>query len=274
MDDKTLREYRNLRTAGNRASQALRMARYKARMVGEDFPRYYGDKITMELPRGESIVMVLEPDHDADIDERLNVSCEDVERYSEVTEHAHDGWIDRNGRVLFDAAGNRSYRYAWQWWTDNYGFAQFWEDGKREHSRHDAWLRAREMVAESFNVYREAREDGYVGYVVTLHDADGDEVDSDSCGGFEATGDYAGQEAFHAAESMAKARAKYWEARAAEAKRDCIALRKRFSDDASEYRFLRTSPDAARLPSTCEIVRDRLVQLRARHRDALRVVTA
>ena len=274
MDDKTLREYRNLRTAGNRASQALRMARYKARMVGEDFPRYYGDKITMELPRGESIVMVLEPDHDADIDERLNVSREDVALYSDVTEHAHDGWISRDGRVLFDAAGNRSYRHTWQWWTDGYGFAQFWEDGKREHSRHNAWLRAREMVAESFKYYREAREDGYVGYVVTLHDADGDEVDSESCWGFEATGDYAGQEAFHVAESMAEARAKYWKARTAEAKRDAIALRKRFSDDALEYRFLRASPDAARLPSTCGIVRDRLAQLRERHRDALRVVTA
>lgn len=272
MDDKTLREYRNLRAAGNRASQALRMARYNVRMVGKDFSRYYGDKITMELPRGESITMVLEPDHNADIDERLNVSREDVERYSDVMEHAHDGWIDRDGRVLLDMG--RNWHRRWQWWMGGYGFAQFWEDGKREHSRHDAWLRAREMVAESFKYYREVREDGYVSYVVALHDADGDEVDSDSCGGFEATADYAGQEAFRAAESMAEARAKYWKARAAEAKHDAIALRKRFSDDASEYRFLRASPDAARFPSTCEIVRDRLVQLRARHRDALRVVTA
>lgn len=256
------------------ASQCLKIAQYNLRMERAEFPRYAGDAVTMKLPHGESIRIALEHDDDADIDDRLQVETERMLQYEDVTEHASNGWIARDGRVLFDAAGNRSSRYDWLWWSDNYGFAQMWEDGKRGHSRHDAWLRARELIAQSFKCYTEAREDGYVGYVVTLHDAEGEELDRDSVWGFEASGDYAGQEAYAAAQAMAEERAEYWVQKLNYKRGMMRQYRERFAELASEYRAMRSLPDAQSFPLSIEHLRDRLDVLRGAHRDALRVVLA
>lgn len=276
METKLIAEYRKQRAEhpDMPASQCLKLAMYNIRMARVSFPSYAGEVVTMQLPHGEYIRMTLEPDHDADIDDRLQVEREDVSRYADVLEHASDGWIARDGRVLFDCGGRHSSRYRWQWWTDNYGFAQMWEDGKRGHSRHNAWLRARRMIAESFGVYQEAREDGYVGYVVTLHDADGEEIEHDSVWGFEATGDYAGQEAYAAAESMRDERAEYWTKRIDEARAMMAILRQRYAQAASEYRALRSHTDAGLFPVACSAIRNNLERIAEDFREALRVVIA
>lgn len=62
------------------ALQCLRMARAAMKETARKIPRYVGDDVVIELPRGESILVQLEYDSDADIDERLN--CETDTRRS------------------------------------------------------------------------------------------------------------------------------------------------------------------------------------------------
>lgn len=255
------------RAKGTPAAQAIRAARYAVKMAGLDCPRWAGDSVRIDLPRGEHIVCELQHDDDADICERLQCSADICSSARDAaSEGAREGWISRDGRVLFDANGN-SYGYAWAWWSDNYGFRQFWEDGRRQHGRHASWLRARRMVADGFDYYRQAQDAGYVGYSVTLFDAAGGEVDNESCWGFEAVGDYAGQEARSTADSMARQRARHWEAETA-------AARQRAADIRGQARAL--VADIRRLsgagPAACAALRQALQGLRADHRQALAVI--
>lgn len=254
-------EYRKARAAHpeTSADQCLKMARGKIKRAGWELPQYAGDSVRIELPRGEWITLALEDDHDADIRERLQCDWEDAGDAGDASE----GWIARDGRVLW-----RNDR-GWYWWEDGYGFAQFWEDGARM-GRHAAYLRARRLVAKSFDYFRTVCEAGYVGYVVTLHDADGKEIDNNSVWGFEATGDYAAEEGYYAALSMAEDRAKHWADAATQARKDMRGIRATLHSLAVELRKARGSVG----PAMCDAIEHRIDALRADWRSALRVVIA
>ena len=134
-------------------------------------------------------------------------------------------------------------------------------------ARHDAWLSARESIRREFEYFDEVRDAGYVGYIVTLYDANGDEIDSESCWGFEAVGDYAGCEARSTADYMVDERAKHWERETAKAREAMRAAGRSFTALAREYRKARSIG-----PAVCDAIRARLESLRAQHRAALAVI--
>lgn len=251
------------RADGTPAAQAIRAARYAVKMAGLEYPRYAGDSVRIELPRGEYIVCELYRDDDADIDERLQCSADVCSSARDAaSEGASAGWVARDGRVLFDANGN-----SWAWWTDDYGFDQRWEDGRRQHGRHAAWLRARRMVADSFAYYQKVQDAGYVGFVVTLHDAANNELDEESCWGFEGVGDYAGQEARNVADHMAAARAKHWEAETSKARQRAADIRRQARALVADIRHL-----SGVGPAACAALRQSLQGLRSEHRQAMAVI--
>ena len=264
-------EYRKARAerGGTRAIDALRIARHNERMRGIEFPRYVGDDVRIDLPRGEYIICKLEYDHGSDIRERLGCDWD-----STSGEYLHAemplGWMDREGRVLFDA-DPRGYRVDWAWWdADTAGWTLADRIAQRRQqgmARHDAWLSARESIRREFDYFREVYAAGYVGYVVTLYGADDNEVEHDSCWGFEAVGDYAGHEARSVADHMADERAKHWERETAKAREAMRAAGRAFSDLTHEYRKARTIG-----PATCDAIRARMESLRAQHRAALAVI--
>lgn len=246
------------------AAQSLRAARYAVRMKGVSLPRGAGDSVRIDLPRGEYVTLALESDNDADMSERLQFDTEDA-RYDDATGYAPSGWVSRDGRVLFNGFGSR---VDWQWWTDNYGFAQFRQDGRRNHSRHDAYLRARRLVSEAFDYAATVYDAGYVGYVVTLHDADGREIEDESCWGFEADGDYCAGEGYAVAEGMKAARAAHWEKETAAARDRALALRTLAHNTIGDMRKAR----GADLPHACDALRGYLANLRRQHSEAMRVI--
>lgn len=252
------------------ACQAVKFARAEMRQASHNLPRWVGDSVSIDLPRGEYITLAIESDYDADASERLQFETESA-RYDDLTEYAPSGWIARDGRVLHNGF---DHRVEWQWWEDNYSFAQFWKDGKRNNSRHNAWLRARRLVGESFDYARRAIDAGYVGYVVTLHDANGEELGHESCWGFENIGDYCAQEGHDAAAYMAKKRAEHWQREADKARETMRAVRQQFIQAASEYRAMRLHQDAALFPLSCDAIRANMNKLLRQFADALRVVTA
>lgn len=250
------------------AADALRTVRYAERMkaCGVDAPRYVGDDVTVDLPRGESILIRLEHDSDADVEDRLQVSLSyigrDAWRYDDIFSNAPDWWQDRDGTFYFTGE-RRGERYTM---TENNPINA--EDYRGRMGRHDAYLCARAVREASAKNVREAMSDGYVGYVVTLRDADGNEVDQDSCWGYEATGDYAGNEARHVALHMMEARAKHWAAKVVEAKGAAAATREAFRNLAREYRRVSEIVGA----HVCTAIRDRLESLRAEHHAAVRII--
>lgn len=248
------------------ASQCLKVAHSTIKERARTIPRYAGDSVRIDMPRGEYVTVRLVEDWDADASERLQFETESAS-YDNATGHAPSGWVARDGSVLFNGFG---HRVEWQWWTDNYGFMQFWEDGKRENSRHNAWLRARRLVSESFDFACRAIDAGYVGYVVTLHDADGDEIDNDSCWGFEAIGDYCAHEAMCVTERMMEKRAKHWARAVVTMRENARALRTEASALIAELRNL-TGIDA---PHSCQVLRERIAALRANHSGFIAGVSA
>lgn len=258
--------YRAERAKGTSALNAFRVARYKLKMRDVELPLYAGDSVIYKLPRGERITLEIENDFDADMSERLQFETESA-RYSDAREHgAAEGWIDRDGRVLFNGWDYRSH--GWEWFIDNYGFQQYWNDGKRDHSRHAAWLRARDMVARSFDYAREVAESGYVGYVVTLHDANGEELDLDSCWGFEDTGDYAAQEGYSIVEHMMAERAEYWQAETERARETVARTRAYIRASVLEWRKIKADQPGIMFSALLNYAR----KLRAEHSEALRVI--
>lgn len=250
------------------AADALRAVRYTERMktCGVDAPRYVGDDVTVDLPRGESILIRLEHDGDADVEERLQVSLNylgrDAWRYDEIFSNAPDWWQDREGTFYF-TGDRRGERYTM---TENNSINA--EDYRGRMGRHDAYLCARAVREASAKCVREAMSDGYVGYVVTLRDADGNKVDEDSCWGFEASGDYAGNEARHVALHMIAERAKHWRERVADAQRAAVVSREAFAALAREYRQTSEIVGA----HVCTAIRERLAALRAEHSAAVAVI--
>lgn len=255
-------EYRKARADGATAQRALESARYNVRMAGVEFPRYVGDDVTMALPRGERIVMKLEYDSDADIADRFGATINSQPDRHAREHGAPDWWQDRDG--LFHCF-ERYDRFTIELDHDN-------REWYRAHgmARHDAWLRARQDRERAARAFRDAMEDGYVGYVgyvVTLYDTDDNEVDTESCWGYEASDDWAGQEAYGVAESMAEERAAYWEREVTAARGRMHAAGVAFTDLAHEYRKARSIG-----PAVCDAIRARLGALRAEHRAALAVI--
>ena len=262
-------EYRKARNEHHhvRAIDAIRIARHALRLRGIDFPRYAGDAVRIELPRGEYIICRLKYDSDADIRERLGCdwySADDVDAEASI------GWMDREGHVLFDA-DPRGYRVDWAWWdADTAGWTladRIAQRRKAGMARHDAWLSARESIRREFDYFQEVWDAGYVGYIVTLYDANGNEINNESCWGFEAVGDYAVDEARGTADYMAEERAKYWERETVKAREAMRAAGRAFSDLAREYRKARSIG-----PAVCDAIRARMESLRAQHRAALAVI--
>lgn len=256
---KLITEYRKARTDGATAQSALASARYNVRMAEAEFPRWAGEEVTMMLPRGERIVMRLEHDSDADTADRFGVTIDHRPARHAREYGAPDWWQDREGLFhcfeLYD-------RFTVDLDSDNRDWHR-----KRGMARHDAWLRARQDREIAARALRGAMEDGYVGYVVTLYDANGGEVGEESCWGFEASDDSAGREAYSEAVHMAKERAEYWQREVAAARDRMHAAGVAFTDLAHEYRKARSIG-----PAMCDVIRARLESLRAQHRAALAVI--
>lgn len=254
-----INEYRKARAGGATAQCALASARYNVRMAEAEFPRWVGEDVTMMLPRGERIVMRLEHDSDADTADRFGVTIDHRPARHAREYGAPDWWQDRDGLFhcfeLYD-------RFTVDLDSDN-------RDWHRKHgmARHDAWLRARQDREIAARALRDAMADGYVGYVVTLYDANGGEVGEESCWGFEASDDSAGQEAYSEAVHMAKERAEYWQREVAAARDRMHAAGVAYTDLAHEYRKARSIG-----PAMCDAIRARLESLRAEHRAALAVI--
>lgn len=272
MNTELLKAYRAERASNRggclgmvRAADALRSARYNLANRGANFPRYCGDTATLDLPRGERIEMELESDCDADIFERLG--CEAEDRASDdVADNACEGWQDRDGRVVWDRNGSRWGRDL-RMWESGYSLAQRIADRRKYMGRHAAWLDARRSIAREFDYFRRVLDEGYVGYVATLYDAGGEEVDSDSCWGFEADGDYAGLECLAAARHMAKQRAKHWAQEVEKARANVRTIRAAFAVLVREYRAARNVG-----PAVCDAIRARLESLRADYRVNVRTI--
>lgn len=246
------------------ALDCLRAARYNIRMAAAEFPRWIGDDVTMPLPRGERIVMRLECDSDADIADRFGAIIIDRRPDRHAREYgAPDWWQDRDG--TFHVMGDWNLDH----YTVDLDSHSISRDWYRAHgmARHDAWLRARQDRERAARAYRDAMGEGYVGYIVTLYDAAGDEVEEESCWGFEAGDDYAGQEAYSSAVHMAEERAEYWEREVTAARDRMHAAGVAFTDLAHEYRKARSIG-----PAVCDAIRARLESLRAEHRAALAVI--
>lgn len=257
--------YRAERAKNLPAIDAIRGARYAANIAGLEFPDYAGDEVRIDLPRGEYIVCKLEDDSDNDVRERLGCSWTD----DGVPEDGRRvGWMDREGRVLFDADPD-GYGYAWRMWiADTTGWTladRIAQRRKAGMSRHDAWLDARASIAKEFDYFREVWEAGYVGYVVTLHGADDSEVYDESCWGLEAVGDYAGQEARSVAEGMAEKRARYW-TQQVEVKRD------EARDLRDTVRALVADLRDGMGDVAAAVVNNKVCELRARHSACMRIV--
>lgn len=253
--------YRKARAGGATAQRALESARYNVRMAGVEFPRYVGEDVEMPLPRGERITMRLECDDYGDIAEMIGAAIDwRPERHAREY-GAPDWWQDRDG--VFHVVGDR---YADRHTVELGHDTRSWN---RAHgmARHDAWLKAREDRERAARAFRDASEDGYVGYIVTLYDADGAELEEESVWGFEASDDYAGQEAYSVAERMAKNRAWYWGQAVAAARERMHAAGVAFTGLAHEYRKARSIG-----PAVCDAIRARLADLRATHRAALAVI--
>lgn len=254
-----INEYRKTRADGATAQRAIQSARYNVRMANAEFPRWVGDDVTMVLPRGEHIVMRLEHDSDADIADGFGAIIDRRPARHARGYGAPDWWQDRDG--LFHCYDSYD-RFTVDLDSDS-------RDWHRAHgmARHDAWLRARQDRERAARAYRDAMGDGYVGYIVTLYDAAGEEVNEESVWGFEASDDYAGQEAYSSAVHMAEERAEYWEREVTAARDRMHAAGVAFTDLAHEYRKARSIG-----PAVCDAIRARLESLRAEHRAALAVI--
>lgn len=247
-----------------RAADALRSARCTIANLGADFPRYADCTARLELPRGEYVEMRLEPDSDSDIFERLDVS-ENDRVADDVADNAGEGWIDRDGRVLWGRGGwGRTDYYLLE---SGYSLAQRIADRSKYMSRHAAWLHARQSIAQDFDYFRRVLDKGYVGYVATLYDAAGSEVDEDSCWGFEAVDDYAGLECLGAAQCLATRRAQHWVQEVENARAENKRIGAAFSSLAAEYRAARNIG-----PAVCDAIRAKLAALREEYRANVRTI--
>lgn len=270
MNNDLTKAYRAERAKGGgymgkpRAADALRSARYVIATRGAEFPRYADDAARLELPRGEYVEMRLEYDSDSDIFERMDVSADD-RAPDDAADNAGEGWVDREGRVLWDRGGRSRTDY--YLWDSSYSLAQRIADRRKYMSRHAAWLDARRSIARDFDYFREVLDAGYVGYVVTLYDAAGDEVTEDSCWGFEAVGDYAGLECLSAAQCLARQRAKHWTQEVEKARAENKRIGAAFSDLAAEYRAAHSVG-----PAVCDAIRGRLAALREEYRANVRTI--
>lgn len=202
-----------------RACDALRHAKASIANASREYPRDVGDRVVMDLPRGERIVMTLEHDPDADVYDRLGLEI-DVSGNDDIRGNAPDYWQGRDG-IVYMRGDRRGEFFAL---TSDYSLAQRIADRSRYMSRHAAYLGARASVDREATLYRETLDAGYCGYVVQLQDYMGEVIEEDSCWGFEAVGDYAGLEAAAVAESIAKRRADYWAERVAAAKGEAKRL--------------------------------------------------
>lgn len=257
-----LSAYRKERANGATAINAIRAARYATLMGALDYPRYPGDDVVIDLPRGESIVMRLEYDPESEAAERLGATVEPVD--AGELHNAPDYWQGRNG-VVYVKGDRRGEYYSLE--RDGCTLAQDVAYLRRTMGRHAAYLAARENVDAFATVYRAAVSDGYVGYVVELRDADGEVIDEDSVWGFEASDDCAGQEARAVADSMAAQRASHWETATVEAKREAANLRLAYHAMALEIRALERIG-----PNVCVALRQALATLRQSHRSAVAVI--
>ncbi len=265
MNTVILTEYRKARDEGMPATIAASVARYRVKMGAADYPRWPGDDSIMELPRGERIVMKLEYDDDASVTERFNASIDWHPDRWPRDEGAPDWWQDREGRFYF--LGYSAYDRGVLTFEDRDPEAEREYYRARGMARHSAWLAVRERNEASARAFRAAMDAGYVGYIVTLEDADGNEVAEESCWGFEANDDYAGTEAYSVAETMAKDRAAHWEAETEKARATMAATRGAFATLARQYREARNIG-----PAVCDAIRARMETLRAEHRAALAIV--
>lgn len=257
-----LSAYRKERANGATAIDALRIARHESRMAALEYPRYSGDEVVIGLPRGESIMMRLEYDPESEAAERLGATVEPVD--AGELHNAPDYWQDRNGVVYINGDWRGEY-YSLE--RDDWTLAQDVAHLRRTMGRHAAYLAARERMDAFATCYRDARRDGYVGYVVELHDADGEVIDEDSVWGFEASDDCAGQEARAVADSMAAQRAHHWETATVEAKQEAAKLRRAYHAMALEIRALERIG-----PNVCVALRQALTTLRQSHRSAVAVI--
>lgn len=266
---KAYRRFRKSDTSGYmgqiRAIDALRKARAEAKNRDREFPRYPGDVETLELPRGERVEMRLEWDNDADIFEQLECSA-DESVPDDVEENASVGWQDRHGRVIWDADSRGRHR-DWRFWESGYTLAQRISDRRKYMSRHAAWLHARHSISREFDYFLRILDDGYVGYCVTLYGADGEELEWDTCFGFEHGGDYAGLECLDAAEHLADKRADYWANECERARAENRKLRAAFSALAREYR---TAGNVG--PAVCDAIRAKMESLRNQYRANVRLI--
>ena len=260
-------EYRKARAQGSAPPHAIRHARYAVRMAGMEFPRWPGDDVTLDLPRGESIAMRLEhDDHGRDIVDEFGAAIDWSPGRWPRDYGAPDWWQDRDGVVYALGDGYRD-RMAIDF--DGGGTladSRAYFSG-RGMARHDAWLAARRQRDGLADAFRNAGQDGYVGYTVTLLDANGAELQDESCWGFSGSDDYAGREAADTALSMAEQRADYWTAETARARDAMRAARVAFSALAREYRHAQAVG-----PAMCDAIRARLDLLRGEHRAALATV--
>lgn len=269
MNTELLNAYRTARADGGGcygdtqpAKQAFRVAKASIADAKREHPRYVGDRVVMDLPRGERIVMTLEYDPDADVCERLGLEIA-ASGNDDIRGNAPDYWQGRDGIVYVrgDRCGDLFAL------TSDYSLAQRIADRRRHMSRHAAYLGARASVAREANLYRETLDAGYCGYVVQLQDYMGEVIDEDSCWGFEAVGDYAGLEAVSVAESIAKERADYWTARVAAAKGEAKRLGAAYRALKSEIRSLEKIG-----PNVCDALRGSLSYLRRRHKSQIAII--
>ncbi len=237
------------------ASQCVLVARHELKTCGRKVPRYVGDDVRIELPRGEYIVARLEYDEDGRMDE---YEIENFSRYADWPD-CPDWWQSRDG-VIYFTGDRRGERYTLDLSSSD------WDCSTLGMSRHVAWLAKRACRDRIADTIREAMQDGYVGFVVTLYGADDEEIDANSCWGFEATGDYAGNEAMDRAEYMQRERAEHWDAETIKARETMHTTRETFHALAAECRAIAAGPH------TCNAIRARLDTLRKDFVCALRVV--
>lgn len=181
------------------ASRALAIARLEYEQRHANIPRYSEEPVQIDLPDGTRIVMRLEPDYDSE-------SMQDCEFMRTATNdevaHASERWINRDGLVMIDV-DRRGMHYDWRMYRiGRVTISERVAWLRKTYGRHDAWLVAREAIAEETRQVYACRDASYVGWITTHYAADGTEIEEESCWGYPAIDYQAGLDALEAAKVM------------------------------------------------------------------------
>lgn len=154
---------------------------------GDPALRDFATELTISLPGGWRIEVEVQNDDHYGLDDALGSDCfeQDHCNYCQ-NDDIPDGWVDRKGRVRVMADRVKG----WFAFEEGYPYADRLHTARKSGlSRHDAWLATQQWTQKQANFCRDVLngEIWFYGVIVKLIDAEGCEVEDESCWGFESS---------------------------------------------------------------------------------------